>query len=89
MTDSFRSQAEINQTEWNNPDNLSGRFGFYFSKRDSRLWVPKHPPWFGWTINLGHPYGGAVLIGALLLPLLVVLGLLALNPGAFCTVSRS
>jgi hypothetical protein len=33
------NQKEINQAEWNNPDNWS--VGFYFSKKDSRTWVPK------------------------------------------------
>ncbi len=28
------NQKEINQAEWNNPDNWS--VGFYFSKKDSR-----------------------------------------------------
>lgn len=39
------NQKEINRAEWSNPDNWS--VGFYFSKKDSRTWVPKSIPWMG------------------------------------------
>ena len=29
----------------------------YFSKRDSRVWVPKQIPALGWTLNLGQRAG--------------------------------
>ncbi len=46
-------QREINEAEWRNPENWSGSFGgFYFSKKDTRTWVPKSIPWMGWTLNL-------------------------------------
>jgi hypothetical protein len=35
-------QTEINKTEWSNPENWS--VGLYFSKKDSRTWVPKRIP---------------------------------------------
>ena len=66
------NQKEINQAEWNNPDNWS--VGFYFSKKDSRAWVPKSIPWMGWTVNLGSRGGACWMIGFLVgLPLLIVL----------------
>jgi len=36
-----KTQDEINQTEWENPDNWTT---IYFSKKDSRPWVPKKIP---------------------------------------------
>jgi hypothetical protein len=39
----------------------------YFCKRDSRLWVPKRLGW-GWTINLGHPAGGFILLAVIVIP---------------------
>jgi len=57
-------QREINEAEWKNPENWSGSFGgFYFSKKDTRTWVPKSIPWMGWTLNLGKPAGARWLVG--------------------------
>lgn len=53
MTD-HKTQDEINQAEWGNPDNWST---IYFSKKDSRTWVPKRNPRQGRTINFGNPSG--------------------------------
>lgn len=65
-------QREINQREWNDPQNWS--VGFYFSKQDSRTWVPKRPPWMGWTLNLATKAGALWMIGFLVgIPLLVVI----------------
>ena len=56
-----------NDAEWSDPENWGeGFFGFYFSRRDSRLWVPKRHPGLGWTLNMGHPRAGAVLLGFIL-----------------------
>ena len=69
-------QKEINRAEWSNPENWGGPrwMSLYFSKRDSRTWVPKQIPWMGWTINLAKTLGViqflAILIGLCLLPLL-------------------
>lgn len=64
-------QKEINLAEWKNPDNWSG--GFYFSKKDSRTWVPKSIPWMGWTLNIGRPAGAYWLLGFLIgLPVFVI-----------------
>ncbi len=66
------NQKEINRAEWSNPDNWS--VGFYFSKKDSRTWVPKSIPWMGRTVNLGNRAGAFWMIGFLVgLPLLIVL----------------
>lgn len=49
-----KAQEEINQAEWENPDNWST---IYFSKKDSRACVPKRNPKHGWTINFGSRAG--------------------------------
>ena len=60
------TQKEINDQEWNNPDHWTD-LGFYFSKKDSRIFVPKRKKWMGLAINLGHPAGGLVFLGLLIL----------------------
>ncbi|MEI6168897.1 MAG: DUF5808 domain-containing protein [bacterium] len=65
-------QKEINQAEWSDPANWS--CGFYFSKKDSRTWVPKSIPWMGWTLNIGKPAGACWLLGFIIgLPVLIIL----------------
>ena len=71
------SQDEINEAEWRNPDNWSG--GYYFSKKDSRVWVPKQLGG-GWIMNLGQKKGAAWMTGmfvaasiAIVLAIMVVL----------------
>lgn len=70
-------QQEIDQAEWENPGNWTGWkwCSIYFSKRDSRVWVPKEIRWLGWTLNLGRPGGVAwllaIVVGA---PLIMILG---------------
>ena len=53
------TQDEINQAEWENPDNWTGPPGLslYFSKLDSRCFVPKQLRGFGPTMNLGRVSG--------------------------------
>lgn len=70
---------ETNQKEWDNPQNWSDRWiGLYFSKRDSRLWVPKRNPRLGWTLNLAHPAGAVWLFGLFLgIILLIIAGCVA------------
>ena len=68
-------QKQINRAEWEDSDNWSGPKGLsvYFSKRDSRTWVPKQIPNIGWTINLGKTAGVYWLIGFLVgIPILVL-----------------
>jgi uncharacterized membrane protein len=63
------NQEQINQKEWENPANWSDTIvGIYFSKRDTRVWVPKRVPAFGWTLNLGNPVAAWWLVGLLALP---------------------
>jgi uncharacterized membrane protein len=66
------TQDEVNRTEWENPDNWSDPVvGVYFSKRDSRVWVPKRVPAFGWTLNLGRPQAAWWLVGIILAPVVL------------------
>lgn len=60
-------QSEVNQREWDDPLNWGGGriVAVYFSQRDSRLWVPKRVPAFGWTLNLAHPWGARLLVAIL------------------------
>lgn len=69
------NQKAINETEWEDASNWTGPqwLSVYFSKRDSRVWVPKQIPALGWTLNLGQRAGvfwmTALIIG---LPLSVL-----------------
>ena len=77
------NQHDINEAEWRDPANWSGPgwAAFYFSKRDTRTWVPKKIPWMGWTLNLGHPAGARWLLGFLIgLPLFFALLLVLACP---------
>jgi uncharacterized membrane protein len=66
------TQDEINQAEWEDPDNWSdGLFGVYFSKRDTRVLVPKRGR-RGWTLNLGQKRGSFLFVFYLLLPSIVI-----------------
>jgi uncharacterized membrane protein len=76
-------QKSINRAEWSNPDNWGGPrwISVYFSKKDSRTWVPKQIPWMGWTLNLAKTAGVVtfllIIIGLFMIPLItaiVVLG---------------
>lgn len=63
------TQDEVNEAEWHNPENWSDNIvGVYFSKRDSRVWVPKRRPGLGWTLNLGNPRAAWWLVGLLVIP---------------------
>ncbi|HEX4129620.1 MAG TPA: hypothetical protein VHZ24_06225 [Pirellulales bacterium] len=59
------AQRGINDAEWRNPDNWSGiwMYRVYFSKRDSRIWVPatRLGPFGPSTINVGHRYDFLVM----------------------------
>jgi uncharacterized membrane protein len=69
-------QKAINQAEWSNPDNWSGPrlVSMYFSKRDTRTWVPKQIPWMGVTLNLGKTSG--VILFLLIIIVLFMIPLL-------------
>jgi serine/threonine protein kinase len=53
------AQSRLNEAEWNNARNWTGPrwLSLYFSKRDSRAWVPKQIAGMGWTVNLGNQRG--------------------------------
>ncbi len=52
-------QDDINLDAWEDDANWTGPpwLAVYFSKSDSRSWVPKRIPLLGWTPNLGHSGG--------------------------------
>lgn len=62
-----------NRAEWDGPANWSS--WVYFSKNDPRLRVPKRIPALGWTINLGHPRGPAIMLGIFGGIMLLVIGI--------------
>ena len=66
-------QDDINDMEWRNPANWSGRgpLALYSSKRDTRFLVPKAAPGLGLTLNCGHPACVQVMIGAVVIPLVL------------------
>lgn len=68
-----------NEMHWNNPKHWGeGLCGMYFCKEDTRLWVPKKIRSLGWTINLGHPKGGVVMVLLMVTPaLLMAAGIVA------------
>ena len=62
-------QDGVNESEWQDPANWWWAGGLYYSPRDDRVFVPKRPPSFGATINLGRPLGLAI---ALAVPVFLV-----------------
>ena len=57
------TQVEIDGAEWANPDNWY-LGSLYFSRRDSRSFVPKRNcPEAGATINFARPAGTGLLLG--------------------------
>ena len=72
------NQNEIDEMEWNNPENWGGPkwFSIYFSKKDSRTIVPKRIAWTGCTLNLAKNSGviwlAVIMFFCLLLFLVVV-----------------
>jgi uncharacterized membrane protein len=66
------TQDEIDRAEWENEANWSHPlFGVYFSKRDSRTWVPKRTPSWGWTLNLGRPSAVWWIVGLITVPMVL------------------
>ena len=76
---SGKDQKSINSAEWSNPDNWGGPrwISVYFSKKDSRTWVPKRIPWMGWTVNLAKTSGVLtfllIIIGLFMIPLITTI----------------
>lgn len=66
MTEQTKLQDEVDRAEWENPANWHcGWLGVYRSERDSRVWVPKQNPTYGWTVNTARPGGIAFLVAPL------------------------
>ena len=61
---------EINQREWNDPQNWS--CGIYRSRADTRALVPKRRG-FGWTTNFGNRNGVILFVALLSLPFMIFL----------------
>jgi uncharacterized membrane protein len=62
--------------EWKNPDNWHGGIlGIYYSKKDSRSWVPKKIPWMGWTINFAQSSGIWSLAILVMIPVIIILSI--------------
>ncbi len=73
------NQNEINQAEWQKDENWGGpKWGaVYFSKKDTRICVPKRIKWLGCTVNLAHTSGVLLFVGALFgIPCVVIIILL-------------
>lgn len=64
----MHDQDAINQQEWARPENWS-RWRTYRSARDSRFWVPKPNPRFGWTVNFAHRGAWWAVLAPALVPL--------------------
>lgn len=63
------TERDLNLREWENLENWSHPvYGLYFSKRDTRIWVPKRVPSFGWTLNLAHPASFWWMVGFMVIP---------------------
>lgn len=74
-------QDDINDAEWRNPANWSGRglIGIYGSRRDMRLFVPKAHPMMGITLNCAHPALNWALAALVALPIVLLLAQRALS----------
>ncbi len=78
------TQEETNRAEWQNPENWGGPdwMAVYFSKCDTRTWVPKRLPWMGWTLNLARDGGVYWLAGFLAgIPTAIVLAAILVVAG--------
>ena len=65
----------LNKNQWYDPNNWArkGLFGIYFSKTDTRIWVPKATPVFGWTLNFGHRHSVLWLLSIIGIALLTAM----------------
>ncbi|WP_418314213.1 DUF5808 domain-containing protein [Phyllobacterium zundukense] len=71
--------SEDNKSSWSNSENWSHGIGrIYFSRSDSRLWVPKRNPAMGCTINMAHRRAIWWLLLLILVPTLISMTVLAL-----------
>ncbi|MBT4192932.1 MAG: hypothetical protein HOB14_21075 [Gammaproteobacteria bacterium] len=64
------TQQDINENEWASTNNWRYLI-FYYSKKDSRVWVPKKQKWRGWTLNLAKRQGVLWMFCLLILPVCI------------------
>jgi hypothetical protein len=60
----------------------------YCNKLDKRLFVPKDPRVFGWAVNLGHPWGPAVYLAPIVVPVVVAFGV-AVHPRTWRRIANA
>lgn len=78
MDPAVDSQDVINQREWESSWNWSAS-GFYSSRADSRLWVPKRPgTGSGQALNMGHRRAKVVVAGVLIAPVTILVAVVLL-----------
>ena len=72
------AQKEINQAEWLNDENWGTpkAMAVYFSKKDTRVWVPQQKPSRGWTLNLARTGGVLWLAGICVGNILVMIAMM-------------
>jgi serine/threonine protein kinase len=89
--DSTVNQSAINEAEWRNPQNWTSTKwkwpAIYFSKRDSRILVPKLLPGLGWTVNLGNLRGAFTLFAIFITVIIIILAVKPAGPLIFHTSS--
>jgi serine/threonine protein kinase len=89
--DSTVNQSAINEAEWRNPQNWTSTKwkwpAIYFSKRDSRILVPKLLPGLGWTVNLGNLRGAFALFAIFIIVIIIILAAKPAGPLIFHTSS--
>lgn len=73
------AQKAINEAEWNDADNWGGprNLAVYFSKKDTRIWVPQQKKSFGVTPNLAHS-GGILWMVAICLGIILVMAMMTI-----------
>ncbi len=89
--DATANQSAINEAEWHNPQNWTSTKwkwpAIYFSKRDSRILVPKLLPGFGWTVNLGNLRGAFALFAIIITAIFIIFSVKPAGPLIFHTNS--
>lgn len=70
----FITQDERNIAEWKDDKNWRGGWlGLYQSPNDTRVWVPKRNPTYGWTVNFAHRAGWLWMFVLVGFPMLIII----------------
>jgi uncharacterized membrane protein len=65
--------TDLDDDEWENDENWhAGWLGIYYAPRDPRVWVPKRPPRFGWTVNFARRVSWVWLVGVVTVPVAII-----------------